>query len=494
MSKTTRNYFNGRNLTMETDLYQFTMMQGYFLQNRQEEVVFNVFYRKNPDNGGYVIFAGLETVIDYIENLHFEEEDIDYLRSTGIFKEEFLTFLKNYRFDGTMECVPEGTVIFPNEPYLKIKAPIVTAQFVETTILNLVNYQSLIATKASRICYAAEGDNVMEFGLRRAQGPDAGVLGARASLIGGMTSTSNVYAGKLFHVSVAGTMAHSWVMSYDTEYEAFMTYANTYADHIILLVDTYDIIEGTKVAIEVFQQLKKEGRLPKTYGVRIDSGDLAYYSKVIYQMLTKAGFENFVICASNDLDEKLISDLKRKEEAKINSWGVGTKNITSYHEAALGGVYKLAQVKKDDEVIPKIKISEDEIKVTNPGEKTLYRIIDVNTGIFRADIIALEGETITNEADLKIYDPYFPSKNQILKAGSFRVENLMQKIYDKGECVYSLPELKTIQERCQNQLNSLWPEIRRFKEPHNYYVDLSDRLYDLKRNMIYEARGGKNND
>lgn len=477
------NNFGGRNLTLLTDLYQFTMMQGYFLQNRTEEVVFNAFYRKNPENGGYVVFAGLESVIEYVKNLKFSDDDIDYLRSKGIFKEEFLNFLKDFKFNGTIECVPEGTVIFPNEPFIKVKAPLVTAQFVETAILNLVNFQSLIATKASRVCYAAGSDSVMEFGLRRAQGPDAGVFGARAAVIGGCSSTSNVYAGQLYGINIAGTMAHSWIMSFDSEYDAFMTYANTYDDNVILLVDTYDIIKGTETAIEVFKVLRNEGRLPEHYGVRIDSGDLAFFSNEIDDMFKAAGFDNYTICASNDLDERLITSLKL-QGAKINSWGVGTKLITSYDEAALGGVYKLANIKKDGVDIPKIKLSEDEIKVTNPGEKTIYRLIDTKTNMFLADIIALEGEVINNDSDLTIYDPYFPRKRKTLKAGTFKVENIMNKIFENGKCVYDLPKLPQVIARCKEQLSSLWPEIRRFDNPHIYYVDLSDKLYDLKKKMI----------
>lgn len=476
------NNFGGRNLSLLTDRYQFTMMQGYFLQNRTEEAVFNVFYRKNPENGGYVIFSGLESVIEYIQNLKFEDDDIAYLRSKG-FKEEFLSFLKNYKFDGTIECVPEGTVVFPNEPFIKVKAPLITAQFIETAMLNLVNFQSLIATKASRVCYAAGSDSVMEFGLRRAQGVDAGVLGARAAVIGGCSATSNEYAGKLYGINVAGTMAHSWVMSFDTEYNAFMTYANIYNDNVILLVDTYDIIKGTETAIEVFKVLKNEGRLPEHYGVRIDSGDLNYFSKRIDDMFRAEGFNNFTICASNDLDERLITSLKL-QGAKINSWGVGTKLITSYDEAALGGVYKLANIKKDGVDIPKIKLSEDEIKVTNPGEKTIYRLVDTKTNMFLADIIALEGEEITATSDLTIYDPYFPRKRKTLKAGTFKVVNIMHKIFENGKCVYDVPELPQVIARCKEQLDSLWPEIRRFDNPHVYYVDLSDKLYDLKKKLI----------
>lgn len=487
MSKTVCNNFGERNLTLLTDLYQLTMMQGYFLQGRKETAIFNVFYRKNPENGGYVIFAGLESVIEYVENLHFSDSDIAYLRSLGIFKEEFLSFLKDFRFDGDIECVPEGTVIFPNEPFIKVKAPLVTAQYVETAILNLVNFQSLIATKTSRICYAANGDKVADFGLRRAQGPDAGILGARAAIIGGASSTSNVLAGKMYGEDESGTMAHSWVMSFPNEYDAFMAYANTYDNNVIFLVDTYDIIKGTKTAIEVFNRLKDEGRLPQKYGVRIDSGDLAYYSKEIKRMFKESGFDNPIICASNDLDERLIMSLKQ-QGAEINSWGVGTKLITSFNEPALGGVYKLAAIIKDGKMVPKIKISESEEKVTNPGDKTIYRLVDKESNMFLADIIALEGEIITNTSDLTIYDPYFPRKRKTLKAGTFKVENIMKKIFEKGECVYDIPELPEITKRCKVQLNSLWSEIRRFDNPHTYYVDLSDKLYDLKKELIANYR------
>ena len=382
------------NLTLLTDLYEMTMMQGYFKSANHDVAVFDAFYRKNPCDGGYAICAGLDQVIDYIKNLHFSAEDISYLRGLHIFDEDFLSYLENFRFSGDIYAIPEGTLIFPREPLIKVIAPIMEAQLVETAILNIINHQSLIATKAARVCYAAGSDGVMEFGLRRAQGPDSGTYGARAAVIGGCKGTSNVLAGQLFDVPVLGTHAHSWIMSFPDEYTAFKTYANLYPSACILLVDTYDTLKsGVPHAIRVFREMREAG-IPLTYyGVRIDSGDLAYLSKQIRKMLDDAGFPDAVISASNDLDEYLIESLKL-QGAEITSWGVGTNLITAKDNPAFGGVYKMAAIQKEDgNFVPKIKISENSEKITNPGNKTIYRIYDKATGKIRADLICLADET-----------------------------------------------------------------------------------------------------
>ena len=367
-----------RNLTLLTDLYEITMMQAYFKNNNKNKMaIFDVFYRKNPMDGGYAISAGLEQVIEYINNLHFTEDDINYLASLKIFEDDFLDYLKNFKFTGDIYAIPEGSVMFPREPMLKVIAPIMEAQFIETAILNILNHQSLIATKAARICYAAEGDGIMEFGLRRAQGPDAGIYGARAAVIGGCAGTSNVLTGQMFDVPVMGTHAHSWIMSFDDEYTAFYTYARLYPMACTLLVDTYDTLNsGVPNAIKVFKQMKNEGIELKNYGIRLDSGDLAYLSKKARKMLDDAGFKDATITASNDLDEFLIASLKM-QGAEITNWGVGTNLITSKDCPSFGGVYKLAAIMEDGEnFTPKIKLSDNSEKITNPGNKKIYRIYE----------------------------------------------------------------------------------------------------------------------
>lgn len=366
------------NLTLLTDFYELTMMQGYFKNHTDEVVVFDAFYRKNPSDGGFAIAAGLEQVIDYIKNLKFSKDDVDYLRGLGTFDEDFLNYLADFRFTGDIYAIPEGTVVFPREPLVKVIAPIMEAQLVETAILTIINHQSLIATKASRVVYAAKGDGIMEFGLRRAQGPDAGVYGARAAMIGGCVGTSNVLAGQLFDVPVKGTHAHSWIMSFPDEYTAFKKYADLYPDACCLLVDTYDTLKsGVPNAIRIFTEMKEAGIPLKNYGIRLDSGDLAYMSKKARIMLDDAGFKDAFISASSDLDEYLIDSLKA-QGCKITSWGVGTNLITSKDCPAFGGVYKLAAIQdsKTGEFIPKIKLSENTEKITNPGNKTIYRIYD----------------------------------------------------------------------------------------------------------------------
>lgn len=475
-----------QNLTLLTDLYELTMMQGYFKNKTQNEtVIFDAFYRSNPCGGGYAIAAGLEQVIDYIKNLRFSKEDIDYLASLKIFEKDFLDYLKDFRFTGDIYAIPEGSVMFPREPMIKVIAPIMEAQLVETAILNIINHQSLIATKAARVCYAAKGDGIMEFGLRRAQGPDAGVYGARAAMIAGCIGTSNVLAGQLFDVPVKGTHAHSWIMSFPDEYTAFKTYADMYPSACILLVDTYDTLKsGVPNAIRVFTEMREAG-IPLTfYGIRLDSGDLAYLSKKARKMLDAAGFPDAVISASNDLDEYLIDSLKA-QGATITSWGVGTHMITAKDNPSFGGVYKLAAIKgADGKFIPKIKLSENSEKVTNPGNKKIYRIYDKETGKIKADLICLEDEYFSEDEDMLLFDPLEPWKKTKLKKGTFTLRPLMEKIFENGECVYTSPKVMDIREYCIKEQNTLWEETRRFANPHKVYVDLSARLYDIKIQLL----------
>ena len=476
----------GQNLTLLTDLYELTMMQGYFKNKAQNEtVIFDAFYRSNPQGGGYAISAGLEQVIDYIRNLHFTKEDIDYLASLQIFEPDFLDYLESFHFSGDIYAIPEGNIMFPREPMVKVIAPIMEAQLIETAILNIINHQSLIATKTSRICYAAKGDGIMEFGLRRAQGPDAGLYGARAAMIGGCIGTSNVLAGQLFDVPVKGTHAHSWIMSFPDEYTAFQTYAQMYPSACILLVDTYDTLKsGVPNAIKVFTQMREAG-IPLTfYGIRLDSGDLAYLSKKARKMLDEAGFQDAVISASNDLDEFLIDSLKA-QGSTITSWGVGTNLITSKDCPSFGGVYKLAAVMDSHgEFIPKIKLSENTEKVTNPGNKTIYRIYEKETGKIKADLICLVDESFDENQPLLLFDPHEPWKKTKLPGGSYTMKELLVPIFLKGECVYQSPSVMEIRQVCQNELNTLWDETRRLVNPHEVHVDLSTRLYDMKISLL----------
>lgn len=475
-----------QNLTLLTDLYELTMMQGYFKNKDQNEIViFDAFYRSNPCGGGYAISAGLEQVIDYIKNLHFEEEDITYLRNLGIFEEDFLAYLADFKFSGDIYAIPEGTVMFPREPMIKVIAPIMEAQLVETAILNIMNHQSLIATKASRVCYAAKGDGIMEFGVRRAQGPDAGIYGARAAVIGGCVGTSNVLCGQLFDVPVKGTHAHSWIMSFPDEYTAFKTYADMYPSACTLLVDTYDTLKsGVPNAIRVFKELREAGIALTNYGIRLDSGDLAYLSKKARKMLDEAGFTDAVICASNDLDEYLIDSLKT-QGAKITSWGVGTNLITSKDCPSFGGVYKLAAIRdKNGNFIPKIKLSENSEKVTNPGNKTIYRVYEKESGKIKADLICLTDEHFDENDPLLLFDPLEPWKKTHLDGGSYTLRELLVPIFLKGECIYTSPKTMDIREYCQKELNTLWEETRRLVNPHEVYVDLSSKLYDTKIDLL----------
>lgn len=475
------------NLTLLTDLYEITMMQGYFKTGKKDIAVFDAFYRKNPCDGGYAVCAGLEQVIDYIENLHFDADDISYLRSLNIFGEDFLDYLANFHFSGDIYAIPEGSVMFPREPMLKVIAPIMEAQLIETAVLNIINHQSLIATKAARVCYAAKGDGVMEFGLRRAQGPDSGTYGARAAVIGGCKGTSNVLTGQLFDVPVLGTHAHSWIMSFPDEYSAFKEYASLYPDACTLLVDTYDTLKsGIPNAIRVFSEMRDAGIHSKNYGIRMDSGDLAYLSKEARRMLDEAGFTDAVIAASNDLDEYLIESLKL-QGSTITSWGVGTNLITSRDNPSFGGVYKLAAIQDEDgRFVPKIKLSENIEKVTNPGNKTLYRIYDRSTGKIRADLICLAEETFDEDKDLKLFDPNAPWKKTRLPGGSYRMREMLIPVIQNGRAVYHSPKVMDIQEICNKEKDSLWDETKRFVNPHEIHVDLSQKLYDMKTALLEE--------
>ncbi len=476
-----------RNLTLLTDLYELTMMQGYFKEkDANETVIFDAFYRSNPGGNGYAICAGLEQAIEYIKELEFNSEDVDYLRSTGLFEEDFLEYLLHFRFSGDIYAIPEGTVIFPREPLVKVIAPIMEAQLVETALLTIINHQSLIATKTARVVFAAEGDGVMEFGLRRAQGPDAGIYGARAAMIGGCVGTSNVLAGKMFNVPVKGTHAHSWIMSFPDELSAFRSYAKLYPKACILLVDTYDTLKsGVPNAIKVFREMK-EANIPLTsYGIRLDSGDLAYLSKKAKKMLTEAGFPDAIISASNDLDETLINSLKI-QGATINSWGVGTNLITSKDCPSFGGVYKLAAVmdRKTGEFNPKIKLSENAEKITNPGNKEIKRIYSRETGKIIADLICLEGEVYDENHSLLLFDPIETWKKTHLAPNTYTMRDLLIPVFQKGKCVYESPAVMDIQAYCKKELDTLWDESRRLVNPHEVHIDLSKPLWNMKNQLL----------
>lgn len=475
-----------QNLTLLTDLYQLTMMQGYYEQKHNNEVVvFDMFFRKNPCGNGYSICAGLEQVINYIKNLHFTYDDVDYLRGLGIFSEDFLHYLSGFHFSGDIYAIPEGTVVFPKEPLIKVIAPIMEAQLVETAILNIINHQSLIATKSARIVSAAQGDGVMEFGLRRAQGPDAGLYGARASIIAGCVGTSNVLAGRMFDVPAMGTHAHSWIMSFKDEYTAFKAYGDLYPDNCTLLVDTYDTLKsGIPNAIRVFKEAKESGKMFKKYGIRLDSGDLAYISKKARKMLDEAGFPEATICASNDLDEYLIHDLK-VQGAEIDVWGVGTNLITSKDCPSFGGVYKLAGIMNDEgDFIPKIKISENTEKITNPGNKTVYRIYDKDSGKIRADLICFANEMFDTSEVLLLFDPIDTWKKTKLPGGSYTMREILVPVFRKGECIYQSPSVMEIAQYCKEEKETLWDETKRLFYPHKVHVDLSQKLYDVKKSLL----------
>ena len=478
-----------RNLSLLTDLYQLTMLQGYFEEKQANEtVIFDMFFRNNPHSGGYSVCAGLQQVIEYIEGLHFADEDISYLKTLNLFSDKFLSYLKDFKFTGDIYAIPEGSVIFPKEPIMKIVAPIMEAQLIETALLNIINHQSLIATKASRVVFAANGDTVLEFGLRRAQGPDAGIYGARAAMIAGCFATSNVLAGQMFDVPIRGTHAHSWVMSFSDELTAFRKYANLYPNACILLVDTYDTLKsGVPNAIKVFNEMREKGIELKNYGIRLDSGDLSYLSKKARQLLDNAGFKDAIISASNDLDENLISSLKL-QGAKISSWGVGTNMITSKDCPAFGGVYKLSAVYESDKKAfkAKIKLSENAEKNTNPGNKKIYRIYDNDTKKIIADLICLEEETLDTSEELLLFDPLDTWKKTLLPSHTYYTKELLVPVFKNGNCVYKSPSVMEIREYCKEEMDTLWEESRRLEYPHRTHVDLSQKLWDLKNNLLNE--------
>ncbi len=472
-----------RNLTMMTDLYQLTMMQGYLKNGMQRHIgVFNLFYRKQSETTSYAIAAGLEQAVQFVKELCFTAEDLAYLRSLSLFDEVFLAYLSSFRFTGDIDAVAEGTVVFPGEPIVRVRAPLMEAQLLETALLNLVNHQTLIATTAARVCLAADGDDVSEFGLRRAQGPDAGIYGARAAIIGGCGSTSNVLAGKLYGVPVRGTHAHSWVMSFPSELEAFRAYARAFPQACLLLVDTYSVLKsGVPNAITVFRELRQKGCEP--LGVRLDSGDLCYLSQQTRRMLDEAGFPQAKIFASGDLDEEIIWQLKA-QGAAIDVWGVGTRLITSEGNPALGGVYKLAAEIVDGKTLPRMKISENPAKVTNPGVQTLYRVFDRANGMAVADLIALEEECYDESQPLTLFDPVDPWKAMTLT--NYRLQKLLLPIFREGRQVYRCPSLPAIQAHCREGLSRFWPQYKRLHQPHRYKVDLSRPLYDLKQKLLGE--------
>ena len=465
---------------MMTDLYQLTMMYGYYKNNiHRKPAVFDMFFRKLSEYSAYAVAAGLEQVIGYIENLHFEEEDLQYLDSLNLFDREFLDQLRKLHFTGDISSVPEGTVVFPNEPILRVKAPLFEAQLIETALLNIINHQTLIATKASRVVYAAQGGSVMEFGLRRAQGPDAGIYGARAAIIGGCTATSNVLTGQLFGIPVKGTHSHSWVMSFPDELTAFRAYADAFPDACLLLVDTYNTLKsGIPNAITVFRELREKGHEP--VGIRLDSGDLAYLTKEARAMLDEAGFPDAEITVSNDLDEYLIWDL-RSQGARIDSYGVGTSLITSRDCPALGGVYKMSAEEVNGRMIPKIKISENPEKITNPGYKKVVRIYNGKKKSV-ADLIMLEEEEIDTGKPLTIFDPVDTWKKMTLR--NYSVRELLVPVFKNGQCIYKSPDLPDIQAYAKSELDTLWEEYKRLTNPHVFKVDLSQKLYDLKQNLL----------
>lgn len=468
------------NMTLLTDFYELTMANGYFEHGMADDIAyFDMFFRKIPDDGGFAIMAGLEQMIGYLDKLQFDDRDIEYLKGKGIFSEGFLEYLKNFKFECDVWAIPEGTPVFPGEPLVTVRGPVIQAQFVETILLLAINHQSLIATKANRIVRAAQGRGVMEFGTRRAHGGSGAVHGARAAYIGGCIGTACAVAERDFKVPAMGTMAHSWVQMFPTEYEAFKVYAEIYPENCILLVDTYNVIKsGIPAAIKVFKELK-----PKTMGIRIDSGDVTYLTKKAREMLDHEGLTDCTIVVSNSLDEYIIRDVIG-QGACIDSFGVGERLITSKSEPVFGGVYKLAALEKDGVLIPKMKISENVEKITNPGFKTVYRLFDKDTNKAVADVITLDNEKIPEGSEYEIFDPQVVWKRK--KISNFYAKNLRVQIFKKGACVYQSPELSEIRDYCKAQIETLWEEILRFENPHEYYVDLSKELWQMKTKLIEE--------
>ncbi|MBR5157042.1 MAG: nicotinate phosphoribosyltransferase [Clostridia bacterium] len=475
------------NLTMLVDFYEFTMANGYFEKGFRDRIAyFDMFFRKIPDDGGFAVMMGVEQLIDYLKNLHFDEEDIKYLRSKKLFSEEFLDYLKNFEFACDVWAVPEGTPIFPQEPIVMVRGPVIQAQFIETMILLTINHQSLIATKANRIVRAADGRAVMEFGSRRAQGYDGAMLGARAAYIAGCSGTACTISDRDYGIPALGTMAHSWVQLFDCEYDAFRAYAEVYPDNCILLVDTYNVLKsGIPNAIRVFDEvLKPLGCRPK--GVRIDSGDIAYLTKKMRKMLDDAGYPDCKITASNSLDEYIIRDTLM-QGAKIDSFGVGERLITSLSSPVFGGVYKLAAIESDGEIVPRIKISENTTKITNPGFKQLFRLYSNDSGEAVADVIALYDEEIDESQPYEIFDPDHTWKRK--KLTNFHAKKLLVQLFEKGKCVYESPDVHELKKYCAEQIGKLWDEVKRFENPHKYYVDLSPKLWKMKEELLEQYSG-----
>lgn len=474
---------NDRNLTLLTDFYELTMGNGY-LENGLADTVccFDLYFRKVPDNGGFAVMCGLEQAINYIKKLSFTDEDIAYLRDKKIFSEKFLEYLRNFKFSCDVWAIPEGTPVFPNEPLVIVKGPAIQAQLMETMLLLCINHQCLIATKAARIVKAADGRAVMEFGSRRAQGSDGAIYGARAAYIGGCAGTACTISDKEMGTPALGTMAHSWVQMFDSELDAFRAYAKCYPDACLLLVDTYNVLKsGIPNAIKVFNELRAEGHEPA--GIRIDSGDITYLSRKARKMLDDAGFPNAKICISNSLDEYIIEDILR-QGACIDSFGVGERLITSRSEPVFGGVYKLTAVEKDGQIIPKIKLSENVTKITTPDFKELWRFYDKTTGKAIADLITCYGEEVDDTKPYTIFDPEHPYKKKTVT--DFTAKKLLVQIFDKGECVYESPSATEIRDFCREQIGTLWSEVTRFENPHEYYVDLSKKLWDKKNDLLNE--------
>lgn len=476
--------YGERNLTMLTDFYELTMANGYFENGMGDTIsYFDLFFRNVPEDGGFAIMAGLDQAIDYMNNLKFDDDDIEFLRSKGIFCEEFLTYLRNFEFKCDVWAIPEGTPIFPNEPVMTVRGPAIQAQFVETMLLICINHQSLIATKANRIVRAAEGRPVMEFGSRRAQGFDGAIYGARAAYIGGCCGTACTITDKEMGTPALGTMAHSWIQMFDSELEAFRAYAKSYPKGTTLLVDTYNVLKsGVPNAITVFKEMRARGEKPA--GIRIDSGDITYLSKRARQMLDDEGFPDVKIVASNSLDEYIIRDILM-QGAKIDSFGVGERLITSKSEPVFGGVYKLAAIEKDGEIIPKIKVSENVTKITNPDFKEVWRLFDTSTGKAIADVLTCRDEVIDDTRPYVIFDPEHTYKRKLLS--NFSAVKLMERIFDGGKCVYNSPSAEDIKAYCTAQLDTLWDELKRFEYPHKYYVDLSKKLWDKKNELLEKA-------
>lgn len=481
-----------RNLSMLMDFYELTMSNGYFLNGMGEKIAyFDMLFRKNPDEGGFSIVIGLEQVVKYIQNLHFSTEDIKYLREQNMFSEEFLDYLACFKFTGSLYAIPEGTVVFPYEPLITVKAKTIDAQLIETMLLLCVNHQTLIGTKASRIVRASEGRGILDMGARRAHGADGAVFGARAAYIAGVEATATTLAGKMFNIPVVGTMAHSWIMMFHSEYEAFATWCKTYPDNALLLVDTYNVLRSgipnaIKAAKEVLEPIGK-----RLKGIRLDSGDLSYLSKKVRKMLDEAGLKDCKIVASSSLDEEIITALI-DQGASIDSFGVGERLITAKSNPVFGGVYKLVAVENERDIEPKIKLSENEEKITNPGFKQVWRLYDRDTGKAIADVMTMRDEIIDDTVAYEIFHPVYVWKKK--KIRNFIAKSLQILVIENGDLVYELPDIKHVRSYCKAQLDTLWEEVKRFENPHEYYVDLSRELWNVKQELIKRHSGEEGNE